>query len=62
MKQKPKHIIKQVKEKKNTHFIDEKNYKRDRQIIKRRIFKNPNEIPDVKLDREITGRNYSEIK
>lgn len=61
LKQKPKYIIKQVKEKKNTHFIDEKNCKRDRQIVKR-IFKYQNEIPDIKFDRKITGRNYSKTK
>lgn len=61
LKQKPKYIIKQVKEKNTTNFIDEKDCKRDRQLVKR-IFKYQKEIPDVKFDRKITGRNYTRRK
>lgn len=58
LKQKPKYIIKQVEEKNKTNFIDEKGCKRDRQIIKR-SFKYQNELPDVKFERKLTGRNYN---
>ena len=61
LKQKPKYILKHVREKNKTHFIDEKDCKRDRQIV-RRIFKYQNELPDVKFDRKISGRNYSKKK
>ena len=61
IKQKPKYIIKQVKEKNNTHFLDEKDCKRDRQIVKR-IFKYQNQIPDVEFERKLTGRDYSKRK
>lgn len=61
LKQKPKYIIKEVKEKNKTHFLDEKDCKRDRQIVKR-TFKYQNEIPSVKFERKLTGRNYSKVK
>ena len=61
LKQKPKYIIKQVKKKNETNFIDEKDCKRDRQLVKR-IFKYQNEIPDIKFERKVTGRNYSKVK
>lgn len=35
LKQKPRYIIKEVKESNKTNFIDDKNCKRDRQIVKR---------------------------
>lgn len=57
LKQKPKYIIKNVKETNKTNFLDEKGCKRDRQIVKR-IFKYQKEIPNITFDRKVTGRNY----
>lgn len=61
IKQKPKYIIKQVKENSKNNFTDEDGCKRDRQIVKRN-YKYQNEIEDVKFDRKITGRSYFKSK
>lgn len=61
IKQKPKYIIKDVKEKNDTHFRDDKDCKRDRQIVKRN-YKFQTDIPNIKFDRKLTGRNYPKRK
>lgn len=61
LKQKPKYILKNVKEKHDTHFRDDKNCKRDRKIVKR-IFKYQDELPNANFERKITGREYSKKK
>lgn len=58
LKQKPKYILKEVKEKNKTNFIDEKGCKRDRQIVKR-IYKYQNELPNIKFEGKVTGRDYT---
>lgn len=58
IKQKPKYIIKNVEKKGDGNFLDDKGCKRDRTIVKRN-FKYQNNIPDLKFDRKLTGRNYS---
>lgn len=58
IKQKPKYIIKNVNQKGEHYFVDEKGCKRDRNIVKRK-YKYQNEYNNVKFDRKLTGRNYS---
>jgi len=52
--QKPKYIIKTVRENNQTNFIDEKGCKRDRTIVRRK-YKYQNEIEYVNFDRKYTS-------